>query len=673
MADRYLEENRFLYINSSLGADALLLESFTGEEAISHLFSFQLELWSENAAIKFEDILGQGISFGVNGPDGCEPRHINGIVTSFTQLPGTFRLTRYRAMVAPKIWVLTQTQNLRIFQDKEVPDILKKVLQGFDVTWELHKSYPKREYCVQYRETDFNFISRLMEEEGIFYFFRHTASGHKLVIADDPVSHQDIPGDATLIYDEVAGGKREEFRISGWMKTQELGSGKNTLQDYSYGKPMLNMMVSQPVMDSVQVGKISHKLKVGGNDQFEVYDYPGNYGIRYQAVGDKSTGTGLAKTGMEEMELSQFSIRGQSNVHCLIPGYRFAVTRHPNADGTYVAGSVTHSAVEGDFLSGDRKVESHYSNTFTCFPVALRYHPARTTVKAHVWGCQTAVVVGPAGEEIYTDDKGRVKVQFHWDREGKNDAASSCWIRVASFWAGQGWGAIHLPRIGQEVVVDFLEGDPDCPIVVGSVYNAVKTPPYSLPDNKTQSGIRSRSSKGGGAANYNEIRFEDKKGSEEILIHAEKNLRTEVEVDEIREVGNDRNVTVGANETKKVGAKQDITIGSSKTEVIGTTNDITIGTSKTETVGSDKTITVGGSETYTIALDRTVTIGGVDQLTAVTIEVTATSINILAPQIMITGNITLVGMLSCMSLLTNDLIAASINCPLYTPGVGNII
>jgi type VI secretion system secreted protein VgrG len=657
MADRYLEENRFLYINSSLGADELLLESFTGEEAISHLFWFQLELWSENAGIKFEDILGQGISFGVIGPSGCEPRHINGIVTSFTQLPGTFRLSRYRATVAPKIWVLTRTQNLRIFQDKDVPDILKKVLQGFDVTWELHKSYPKREYCVQYRETDFNFMSRLMEEEGIFYFFRHTASGHKLVVADDPVSHQDIPGDPALIYDEVTGGMRDDLRITGWMKTQELGSGKNTLQDYNYGKPMLDMMVSQPIMDSVQVGKVTHKLKVGGNDQFEVYDYPGKYGIRYQAVGDKSNGTGLAKTGMEEMELSQFSIHGQSNVHCLIPGYRFTVTRHPNADGTYVAGSVTHSAVEGDFHSGDKTVESHYSNTFTCFPVALHYHSARTTVKAHVWGCQTAVVVGPAGEEIYTDDKARVKVQFHWDREGKNDAASSCWIRVASFWAGQGWGAIHLPRIGQEVVVDFLEGDPDCPLVVGSVYNAVKVPPYSLPDNKTQSGIRSRSSQGGGAANYNEIRFEDKKGSEEILIHAEKDLTTEVEHDETRTVQHDRSVTVGNNETKKVGAKQDITIGSSKTEV----------------VGSDKSLTVGGSETRTVGSSRSVTIASDDSLTAMTIEITATSISITAPNISITGNVTIAGTLMCPAITTTNLTSASVVSATYSPGVGNML
>jgi len=657
MADRYLEENRFLYINSSLGADELLLESFTGEEAISHLFSFQLELWSENAGIKFEDILGQGISFGVNGPEGGEPRHINGIVTSFTQLPGTFRLSRYRATVAPKIWVLTRKHNLRIFQDQDVPDILKKVLQGFDVAWELHKSYPQREYCVQYRETDFNFISRLMEEEGIFYFFRHTASGHKLVIADDPVSHQDIPDDATLIYDEVAGGTRDDLRITGWMKTQELGSGKNTLQDYNYGKPMLDMMVTQPIMDSVQVGKVTHKLKVGGNDQFEIYDYPGNYGIRFQAVGDKSAGAGLAKTGMEEMEISQFLIGGQSNVHCLIPGYRLTLSRHPNADGTYVLGSVTHSAVEGDFHSGDKTVESHYSNTFTCFPVALHYHPARTTVKAHVWGCQTAMVVGPAGEEIYTDDKARVKVQFHWDREGQNDAASSCWIRVASFWAGQGWGAIHIPRIGQEVVVDFLEGDPDCPIIVGSIYNAVKTPPYSLPANRTQSGIRSRSSMGGGAANYNEIRFEDKKGSEEILIHAEKDLTTEVEHNETRTVGNDRSVTVGNNETKTVGANQTITISSSKTEE----------------VGSDKSLTVGGSETRNIASNRSVTIGSADSLTAMRITITATSVTITAPDISITGNVTIAGTLLCPAITTTNLTSASVVSATYSPGVGNML
>jgi type VI secretion system secreted protein VgrG len=292
--------------------------------------------------------------------------------------------------------------------------------------------------------------------------------------------------------------------------------------------------------------------------------------------------------------------------------------------------------------------------------VALRYHPARTSMKAHVWGCQTAVVVGPAGEEIYTDDKARVKVQFHWDREGKNDAASSCWIRVASFWAGQGWGAIHLPRIGQEVVVDFLEGDPDCPIVVGSVYNAVKTPPYSLPDNKTQSGIRSRSSKGGGTANYNEIRFEDKKGSEEILVHAEKDMLTEVELDETRTVGRDRATTVANNETKNVGAKQSISIGSSKTEVVGTTVQVTI--------GSDETVIVGGSESCKIAGARTVQVGSIDSLRANLVTIQASTIQLKAPAIQLVGNVVISGTLMCPTITTTSLVSAT-----YSPGAGNLI
>ena len=264
MADRYLEENRFLYINSSLGADELLLESFTGEEAISHLFSFQLELWSENAGDQIRGHPGPGDLLRGNRAVGLRTqthqRHCDLLHTTARNLPSG-PLPRHRG--AQDLGADAERRTCGSFRTKDVPDILKKVLQGFDVTWELHKSYPKREYCVQYRETDFNFISRLMEEEGIFYFFRHTASGHKLVIADDAVSHQDIPGDATLIYDEVAGGTREELRITGWMKTQELGSGKNTLQDYNYGKPMLDMLVSQPIMDSVQVGKVTPQAEGG--------------------------------------------------------------------------------------------------------------------------------------------------------------------------------------------------------------------------------------------------------------------------------------------------------------------------------------------------------------------------------------------------------------------------
>jgi type VI secretion system secreted protein VgrG len=467
-----------------------LLESFTGSEGISQLFCFQLELFSENKRIKFEDILGQEIAFGVSGPEEEEePRCIHGIVTAFAQLPDTSRFSRYRAVVSPKLWILSQKQNCRIFQSLTVPDILKKVLAGMDVAWELQGSYQPRDYCVQYRETDFNFVSRLMEEEGIFYFFRFTKEAHKLVVSDNKASHRDMPGQRSLIYEEVAGGVRDEARISSWIKTQELGPGKFSMQDYCFETPQTNLLAQQDILPNITVGKINHKLKVGGNDRFEVYDYPGRYD-------NKGSGTDIVKRTMEQIEMSQFVIQGESNVFHLTPGYRFSLTNHPHAEGSYVLTSITHTASEGGFHSSEEVGQNHYANSFRSIPFSLAYRPSQVAAKPHVWGCQTAVVVGPSGEEIYTDKYGRVKVKFHWDRDGQRNESSSCWIRVATHWAGHQWGAIHLPRIDQEVVVDFLEGDPDRPIIVGSVYNATNMPPYGLPSNKTQSGIKSESSQG---------------------------------------------------------------------------------------------------------------------------------------------------------------------------------
>jgi type VI secretion system secreted protein VgrG len=562
MPERYLEENRYLYVESKLGPNELLLESFTGSEGISQLFSFQLELLSENKRIKFEDILGKEISFGVLGAEeGDPPRCIHGIVTAFTQLPDSARLSRYRAVVSPKLWISTQKQNCRIFQNLSVPDILKKVFTGIDIAWELRGSYAPCEYCVQYRETDFNFASRLMEEEGIFYFFRFTKDAHKLVVSDSNTSHQTMPGQSALIYDELSGGVREEARVSGWIKTQELGPGKLSLRDYFFETPSTDLSVRQDIKSPVMIGKVSHKLNVGGNNDFEIYDYPG----RYER---KNEGDQLAKSVMEQIEMSQFIIQGESNIYHLTPGYRFSLTRHPNADGSYTLTSITHSASEGGFHSAEEIDRRHYANSFRSIPFDMRYSPSRAATKPHIWGCQTAVVVGSSGEEIYTDKYGRVKVQFHWDREGKRDQSSSCWIRVATHWAGMNWGAIHLPRVGQEVVVDFLEGDPDRPIIVGSVYNAMQPVPYALPANSTQSGIKSNSSKGGGG--YNQIRFEDKKGSEEVLIHAQKDMNVKVENDwtvailhdDKSKITNNRSTEVGVDYETKVGGKRTIEAGS---------------------------------------------------------------------------------------------------------------
>jgi type VI secretion system secreted protein VgrG len=699
MPERYLEENRYLYFESGLGSDVLLLESFTGAEGVSRLFSFQLELLSENDHIPFDQILGKPMSFGVLGLEDQEPRHFHGIVTAFTQLPDSQRLARYRAIVSPALWTSTCRQTSRIFQKQTAAEIVSSVLQGVDFVQELQGSYDTRDYCVQYRESDFNFISRLMEEEGIFYFFRFAKGSHQLVLADNTSSFRDMPGGKSVLYEEAAGMLSGEGRISDWVKTQQLVSGKYTLTDYIYGSPSAAMDVHQQTAGTVQVGRVQHRLNAGGNDGWEVYDFPGRYGERMQAGGQgaRRVGDKYARTGIEQMEVAQFMIGGKSNRWNLTPGYRFSLLHHPKAEGDYTVTAVTHSGREGGFHSAAEIGHNHYSNIFECIPASMPFRPPRTALKPQMRGCQTAVVVGPSGEEIYTDDLGRIKVQFHWDRDGKKDGSNSCWVRVASFWAGKQWGAIHLPRIGHEVVVDFLEGDPDCPIVVGSVYNGGNMPPYDLPANRTQSGIISRSSKGGGPANFNQLRFEDKKGSEEVLIHAEKDMNTEIEHDETWHVGHDRTATVdhdetctvkhdhtttiNHNESHKVGNTRDTsvtvddttTIGKNMTLKAGANRGATIGANDTETVGGNKSVTVTGSESLS-AMSRSVTLGGSDSLVSggsVTItsagSVTITSggaVTIMAPMITLTtAMLQVAGVVQCTSVVS----------PAYTPGAGNMM
>ena len=489
MADNYVEEGRFLYLDSpSTGLD-LMLVSFKGHEGISELFSFQLELLTEKADLHFEDILGASLSFGINGAEGDTKRHINGIVTAFSELPRQNRLYRYSAVVSPEIWKLTRIKRSRIFQNKSVVDILNEVLTGYSVEYQLQGTHNPRVYCVQYRETDFDFISRLMEEEGICYFFSHSVGSHKLVLSDTPSGHQDIPGVASIVYDPAGEDNRFEQRISDWRKTQRWDSGKYTLRDYCFQVPQKNLQASQDILATTQVGVVTHALKLKQNvDIMQVYDYPGGYAKTVEGGPSNALqkvfedNEAAAKRGIGRIETAQFLIRGESDVHTFIPGYRFSLVRHFNGDGAYLITSVTHEAEEGSFASeGGVEATSSYRNIFTCIPFRIPYSPQCSTPKPQMRGCQTAFVVGQAGEEIYTDEYGRIKVQFHWDREGTADEKSSCWVRVASYWAGKKWGAFHLPRIGQEVLVDFLEGDPDQPIVVGSVYNAENMPPYSLP------------------------------------------------------------------------------------------------------------------------------------------------------------------------------------------------
>ena len=561
----YLQADRPLTVTTPLGKDALLLVALACQEAISQLFCLQLDLLAENTKeIAFGKLLGQKVTAALALSKGRK-RYFSGICQSVRQGERDNLFTIYRLEVVPQVWLLTRRARSRIFQHLSVPDILKKVLQGLDVSYELQGTFHPRDFCVQYRETDFNFASRLMEEEGIWYFFKHSADGHQMVVANTPQSHPDLPEASKIIHEKVEGGERGEDRIYAWEKAQELRSGKYTLWDHSFELPHKHLEADKLIQESAPVGQVTHPLKVGGNDQLELYDWPGEYAQRFDGI-DKGGGDRPADLQkifednkrtvglrMQQEALPSLLIRGESNCRHFVSGYKFTLERHFNANGgPYVLTSVSHSAhLTSNYRSGEWGGFT-YQNSFSCIPLALPYRPLRMTPKPTVQGSQTAVVVGPSGEEIFTDKYGRVKVQFHWDRDGQNDANSSCWVRVATPWAGKQWGMIHLPRIGQEVVIDFLEGDPDNPIIVGSVYNADQMPPYKLPDHKTQSGLKTRSSLKGGDANFNELRFEDKKGSEDVYFHAEKDFHRVVEHDDDLKVGNDQTIEIKNNRTEKV-------------------------------------------------------------------------------------------------------------------------
>jgi len=557
----YLHTQRKLRVNTPLGPDELILTAFRGTDAISTLFTYQLEMLAENRTkVPFESILGEKVTVYLALPDGSET-YLNGLCVKLSQGGRNELFTEYEAELVPDVWKLTRKAQSKIYQRMTVPEILKKVFTGYTVEWKLNEKYEPRDYCVQYRETDFNFGARLMEEEGIYFYFEHSDGDHKMIASDSPKDHPDLPGDNKLIFEELEGGERDENRVWGWRKEQEMRPGKVLLWDHCFELPHKHLEAEALTLGSVPVGKETHQLKVSGVDKLEVYDYPGEYAQRFDGI-NKGGGEQAAELQkifqdnrrtvglrMDEETTPAVVIRAKSNVKHLVPGYRFTLQRHFNADGAYVLTGVRHAATCGAGYRSGEEPPLTYENELTCIPAAMPYRPRRVTPKPVVQGSQTAVVVGPKGEEIFTDKYGRVKVQFHWDRDGKNDEESSCWMRVATSWAGRNWGAIRIPRIGHEVIVDFLEGDVDQPIVVGSVYNADMMPPYDLPENKTQSGVKSRSSLGGGPANFNEIRFEDKKGKEEFYQHAERNLTTVVEANESRSVGGSRSTTIQKDET----------------------------------------------------------------------------------------------------------------------------
>jgi type VI secretion system secreted protein VgrG len=582
---------RDMEIVTPLDPDALLFHGMYAREELSRLSKYQLDLLSPKNDVKFDGLLGKSVTVKLALADD-KTRYFNGYVTRISQVGTLGRYTRYLATVRPWLWFLTRTADCRIFQDMTVPDIVVKVFGDHntaDFKKQLTGTYRTWNYCVQYRETDFNFVSRLLEQEGIYYYFTHADGRHTLVLADSPTAHQPFAGYETIKFRAPETGLRPEIEhVDNWTFARELEPGVYAHDDFDFERPSVELLA-----------KKSH-IRSHDHADYEVYDFPGEYLM-------KPDGEQYAGARIEELAAQYEIASASTNARGLCVGSVFTLEDQPRQDQNreHVVLSATYNLKFSDYESIPESPGAAYSCSFDCMSSKQQFRPARTTPKPSVQGPQTAIVVGPSGDEIYTDKYGRVKVLFHWDRYGKKDENASCWLRVSYAWAGKGWGAVHIPRIGQEVIVDFLEGDPDEPIVVGRVYNAEQMPPYDLPGNKTQSGIKSRSSQGGGPANFNEIRFEDKKGSELVTLHAEKDQSISVENDESHSVGHDRTKSVGHNETT--------TVSNNRTETVGNNESITIVANRGENVGGNetigitgnRTISVSGTETASVLLTRT--------------------------------------------------------------------
>jgi type VI secretion system secreted protein VgrG len=579
---RKKHEADYIFKAGSYRDGQLRILRFHGTEALSQLFYFEVEL-AYDREINFDEIVGTPALITIYAKEG--KRYVHALVGKFELAGKGKKYFSYRAELRPQLWFLTHKHDLRIFQEKSTVDILKLILNEHDISgdqvkFSLLKNYEQRQYCVQYRETDFAFISRLMEEEGIFYFFEHHEQKHTLVIGDDPAAHVPIEGPPTLTFRPPTQALIEtREHIYSYSFSKELRSGAVKMKDFDFKKPRLNLETTARASDRAEL---------------EIYDYPGRYVTTER-------GSHFSRVKMEETRSTMQTGTGRSNCRRMCAGFTFTLDEYylPEFNREYLITEVTHWGEETQALENEPGASSSdvrvYDNTFKCIPASVAFRPPRITPRALVHGTQTAIVVGPAGEEIYTDEHGRIKVQFHWDREGKNDEKSSCWIRVSQTWAGENWGTLFLPRIGQEVIVDFIEGDPDRPIVIGSVYNGEKKVPYNLPDEKTKSTIFSNSSKGGGG--FNEIRFEDKKGEEEVFIHAQKDMTIKVENNRSMTIGSDDTLNVGHNrkETIKKDDDLDVKTGNKTIKVLQGTYELTAKDIKVKGLNSIEIVCGAGS------------------------------------------------------------------------------
>jgi type VI secretion system secreted protein VgrG len=595
---------RMIELTSPLGKD-LLFRSLHGREELGRSSEFELSAVSTKSDVKPGDLLGKSLTVKLELLKGGT-RYFNGYVTRFTQGGMVGRQFEYRLTMRSWLWFLTRTADCRIFQDKTVPDIIKEVFADHPVAMfedGLNGSYKPRKYCVQYRESDFDFVSRLMEEEGIYYFFEHGDGKHTLKLVDAASSHKTLENKATIAYyppGRLLNTDEEYIQLFTWR--QSVTPGTVALTSFDFEKPKADLGVKSRLQQKHE------------RADYEIFDWAGDY---LQA----DHGDHYARVRIDELHSDFERCEAECNVREVAVGHLFTLQNAPRSDenGEYLIVGADYDLENNIYETGGSGDEATYRCTMSLLPSRQQFRPARITSRPIMGGPQTAVVTGPAGDEIYCDKHGRVKVQFHWDRYGKRDENSSCWMRVSQPWAGKDWGTVSIPRIGQEVIVDFMEGDPDQPVIIGRVYNGDNMHPYGLPAAAVISGIKTKTHKGSG---YNEISADDTAGKEKVTIHGQYDMNTTIEHDQTSTIHNNRtdkvdvddSETVGNNQKQSVGVNQDITIGSNQTLKVGANQTETIGANRSVTVGGNKSEDVGGMKTETIGIVKMLTIGAAYQV-----------------------------------------------------------
>ncbi|WP_342376992.1 type VI secretion system tip protein VgrG [Myxococcus stipitatus] len=519
----------------------LVAVRMSGEEALSEPYDFRVEFFPRSLEpLDVKALLGTEATLLLHGPDGGD-RFVHGVVDEARDLGDRHGRPEYRLRLVPRLRLLRNTRRSRIFQHLSVPDIVKKVLSAANVKLRLalSSSYAPREFCVQYRESDLDFVRRLLESEGICFFFEHEESSHTMVLGDGAGAHAPISGDARVVFRGKEAHVAEAEHVSSVTRTQRLRPGTVSLRDFDFERPTLDL-TSKTRNDPESLG-------------WEVYDYPGDY-VK------PAEGQSLSRVRLEALRFGTKTLAGDGTCHRLVPGATFELAEHPEGDlnGEVLVVRVRHEGRRQEVVGDVDALEESYRNHFVALPSGVPYRPRLATPVPHILGIQTATVVGPSSEETQPDTHGRIKVQFHWDRDGKSDDKSSCWVRAGQAWAGAAWGADFIPRVGQEAVVRFLEGNPDKPLLVGAVYNGQNAPPLALPGEKTKSTVRTDSSPGGGG--FNEVRIEDSAGSEEVFLHAQKDENLDTLNDKSQRVGGNESLLVEKDRARDIVGKQALTV-----------------------------------------------------------------------------------------------------------------